>query len=42
MDRIPLLRHQVMVLFHTFKEERKEMIERAMKEKGAGFDKIRR
>ncbi len=31
MDRIPLLRHKVMVLFHTFKEDRKEMIERAMK-----------
>ncbi|MCP5104659.1 MAG: helix-turn-helix transcriptional regulator [bacterium] len=24
MDRIPLLRHKVMVLFHTFKEDRKE------------------
>jgi transcriptional regulator with XRE-family HTH domain len=32
MGRIPLLRHQVMVLFHTFKEDRKEMIERTMKE----------
>lgn len=31
MDRIPLLRHKVMVLFHTFKEDRKEMIERTMK-----------
>ena len=31
MERIPLLRHKVMVLFHTFKEDRKEMIERTMK-----------
>jgi len=31
MDRIPLLRHKVMVLFHTFKEDRKEMVERTMR-----------
>lgn len=31
MERIPLLRYEVLVLFHKFKEERKEMVERAMK-----------
>lgn len=34
MERIPLLRYEVLVLFHKFKEERKEMVERTMKKEG--------
>jgi hypothetical protein len=32
MERIPLLRHEVLVTFYTFKEEHKEMVESAREE----------
>ncbi len=33
MEQIPLLRYEVLVMFHKFKEDRKEMVEAAMKNK---------
>ena len=33
MEQIPLLRYEVLVMFHKFKEDRKEIVETAMKNK---------
>jgi len=42
MERIPLLRYEILAHFYSFKEDRKEVVETAMKKKGKTQEAVRK